>query len=1219
MVKNRSVFCFLFIIFMVDGAMVPSVADDDRLAMPGRRILESASELTYPPFSLIAEDGRVDGFSVDLLKAVARAVGLDVAFDVGPWHRIKQALIDGRIDVLPFVSYSKERDRVFDFTAPYLRLHGTIFVRKGETSILSETDLKDKEVLVMRGDTAHEYAVSRALSDHLILTDSFEEAMRLLSEGRHDAVIIQQLAGIQLVKLLKLGNIVDVDSFRDESLKPEGRPLRGFEQKFCIAVREGDKDLLAQLNEGLAIVIANGIYDDLYHQWFGPILPQPPVPPAVVVQYLLFILLPLLVLAGLVGIRFLKREVALKTRKLTDQIRITETAKMALKESETHLRTLIDTLPDLIWLKDPDGVYISCNARFEEFFGAKEKDIIGKTDYDFVNRELADFFRSKDNEAVSRGRPCTNEERIIFASDGHSEILETIKMPIYNHGGELNGILGIGRNITERKRAEDLLRYERDLFDRIMETSPAGILRLDAGGNLVYLNKRAETILGIRFSEARQRTFNDPAWKITDFYGTPLPAESLPFDIVRKTGKPVSDVRHAIEWPDGGQVFLSVNATPLFDASGVFDGMVAIIEDITEKYRAEQNYQILFREMLDGFALHEILCDDNGNPIDYRFLAINPAFENLTGFRGETLIGKTVLEVMPRTEFHWIERYGRVALTGEPDTFESYSQQLNRHFQVTAFRYAKHQFACIFTDVTERKSAEAERNRLVEAIEQAGEVIAITSPQGEIQYVNPAFEKITGYSRAHAVGKNPSFLKSGVQETPFYTRLWNTILSGNRWTGQIVNIRKNGEPYTSECSISPVKNEKGDITNFVWIAKDITSQIELEKRIIQAQKMESIGNLAGGIAHDFNNILFPILGMAEMLMEDLDPGGLEHENAREIYTAGKRGSELVKQILAFSRQNENEMTPVRVQQIMKEVLKLIRSIIPSNIEIGQFLQQDCGLVMADPTRIHQIAMNLLTNAYHAVEDAGGKIEVQVREIRPADHEMNDDSPIRGDYVMLSVSDTGCGIDPRVIHRIFEPYFTTKAQGKGTGLGLSVVYGIVKEHKGDIKVDSELGKGTTFTVYLPLMEKSAVSIPAGNPEILMTGTERILLVDDELPILRLGKQMLERLGYHVVVQTGSTEALETFRADPGAFDMVITDMSMPLMTGTRLAGELQRIRSDIPIILCTGFSQKITEPTMNALGIRGLLMKPIVRSEMARMIRNVLDTNATFRRSPKGLN
>ena len=308
MTTNRSIFILLFVVMTVSSSVMVCTAKDDNRTKPSRSILKSASELDYPPFAIVREDGSADGFSVDLLKSVVKAVGLNIEFTVGPWAEIKQELVDGHIDVLPLVSYSIEREKVYDFTAPYLRMNGTFFIRQGEKPIKSEADLKGKEILVMRGDTAHEYAVKKNLSDKMILTDSFEEAMRLLSDGKHDAVIIQKLVGLQLINKLNVSNLVSVDNIAEVNLKPTAKPLSGFEQKFCIATQDDDRELQALLNEGLAIVIANGTYNDLYDKWFGPILPKPSVPFSSILKYLAFILAPILFFLAAVGIWYLKKK-----------------------------------------------------------------------------------------------------------------------------------------------------------------------------------------------------------------------------------------------------------------------------------------------------------------------------------------------------------------------------------------------------------------------------------------------------------------------------------------------------------------------------------------------------------------------------------------------------------------------------------------------------------------------------------------------------------------------------------------------------------------------------------------------------------------------------------------------------------------------------------------------------------------------------------------------
>jgi nitrogen-specific signal transduction histidine kinase len=344
-------------------------------------------------------------------------------------------------------------------------------------------------------------------------------------------------------------------------------------------------------------------------------------------------------------------------------------------------------------------------------------------------------------------------------------------------------------------------------------------------------------------------------------------------------------------------------------------------------------------------------------------------------------------------------------------------------------------------------------------------------------------------------------------------------------------------------------------------------KIKLEAQLMQAQKMEAIGSLAGGIAHDLNNILFPISGLSEMLIEDLPPGSPASVSIEQIHKSALRGSDLVKQILAFSRQSNPQKLPIRIQPILKDVLKLVRLTIPMNIEIKSHVKPDCGMVSADPTQVHQIVMNLITNTYHAVEENNGTIHVELKEIIFGKDDLNNDSMKPGKYACISVSDTGPGIDQTLFHKIFDPYFTTKAQGKDTGLSLSVVHGIVKQHHGDIRVYSEAGKEITFNVYLPLLEDAKDRNDAPVIRKHPTGCKRILLVDDEEPVLRLEQLMLERLGYQVLAQTNSPDALYTFRAKPSAFDLVISDRGMPNMTGEQLAGKLIALRPGIPIIIC----------------------------------------------------
>jgi len=382
-----------------------------------------------------------------------------------------------------------------------------------------------------------------------------------------------------------------------------------------------------------------------------------------------------------------------------------------------------------------------------------------------------------------------------------------------------------------------------------------------------------------------------------------------------------------------------------------------------------------------------------------------------------------------------------------------------------------------------------------------------------------------------------------------------------------------------------------------------------ERQLQQVLKIQAIGTLAGGIAHDFNNILFPIVGYTELTMDEVSEDSVAHKNLEEILKAAHRAKNLVQQILTFSRQSDQERKPIKIQNIITETLRLLRASIPASIEIIHKIQDDCGHIMGDPTQIHQVIMNLCTNAYHAMQDKGGKLEVILTEIDVGYEEMIDKVGMQpGKHLRLLVKDEGCGMEASVLDRIFEPYYTTKEQGKGTGLGLSVIHGIVKNHGGDITVKSTPGKGTIFQVYLPLIEDVDPDVEFESTDGAIKGEERILLVDDEEQIVAMEQQMLENLGYRVTARTDSAEALKVFAEHPQNFDLVITDMTMPHMTGDQLAQKMLDIEPNIPVILCTGFNQVITEEKALAMGIQKFVMKPVVKKELATTIRTVLDQN-----------
>ncbi len=403
-----------------------------------------------------------------------------------------------------------------------------------------------------------------------------------------------------------------------------------------------------------------------------------------------------------------------------------------------------------------------------------------------------------------------------------------------------------------------------------------------------------------------------------------------------------------------------------------------------------------------------------------------------------------------------------------------------------------------------------------------------------------------------------------------------------------------------------MRDNDGNPIGFRGLVRDHTERRKTEEKLQHLQKMEAIGTLAGGIAHDFNNILYPIIGYTELTMDEVPPESPARQYLENILISSKRAGDLVKQILDFSRPTQSDRKPILLKPLVKEAIKLLKASIPATIEIIVHTADDIPPVYADPTKIHQIIMNLCTNAYHAMEEQGGRLEIRLEEVTILPGEdvgIMESSP--GRFARLTVQDTGKGMDHRILPNIFEPFFTTKASGKGTGLGLSTVYGIVQEYSGNITVSSLPGQGTTFQIHLPIMAETPSTGDLILAKNLPKGNEHVLIVDDEHIIVELEKKMLEQLGYEVTARTSSIEAFEAFCASPEKFDMVITDMTMPQMTGIQLARKLMEIKPNLPIILMTGFSKQFDQSAAMAMGIKGFLMKPVVKRVLAETIRNVL--------------
>jgi PAS domain S-box-containing protein len=494
-------------------------------------------------------------------------------------------------------------------------------------------------------------------------------------------------------------------------------------------------------------------------------------------------------------------------------------------------------------------------------------------------------------------------------------------------------------------------------------------------------------------------------------------------------------------------------------------------------------------------------------------------------------------------------------------------------------------------------------------IEEAQDAIFTLSANGRIEDVNQAGSRITGWDHDTWIGHRFQRVLFR-DDVPLAEERVAEVMAGGHPPSFELRIRaRTGSLVVLEFALTPfIKN--GVVTGLLGVGRDVTerkasteAKAKLEAQLFQAQKMEAIGTLAGGIAHDFNNILTGIIGNTQLALMDLPPAHPVQEGLKQIMQASQRARDLVKQILAFSRRQEQQRTPLQLHTIVEEALKLLRPSLPATIEIHTQLLPASPAVLADSTQLHQVLMNLATNAAHAMAATGGRLEFRQDLVEVDDEAVRQRPQLRrGRFVRLTVSDTGCGMDAATRERIFEPFFTTKAPGEGTGLGLSVVLGIVQQHEGALVVYSELGKGTTFQIYLPVCAAASTVASANAPQVSPRGqSEHVMVVDDEEIVVRVATGILQRLGYRTSAFADPAEALQAFRKTPADFDLVITDLTMPKMKGTALAAELRLMRPTLPIMLCTGFGGAIDRAELTRLKLLGPLLKPFTMDGLAQAV------------------
>ncbi len=758
----------------------------------------------------------------------------------------------------------------------------------------------------------------------------------------------------------------------------------------------------------------------------------------------------------------------------------------------------------------------------------------------------------------------------------------------------------------------------------VQDSDTRGISFVDPQARFVETNSMFDTILGYGKGELNGKNFIEILHPNKDLQELAAPyglyhfqrCKDLPVEL-----KLLGKSGNAVPVRFRSQIVRDSNSA-LLGAIGIFEDLRRRKPDILQRiWETEEN----LRNILGNSGDAIVVADSNGN-----ITMANETLLAMLDYTREEIIGMHIMQLSPFSGTHFTTDGECINLTDEYVAFQvKKAAELYEKGKVTYDMYYQCKYGhlipvestisllrnqsgelrgsvIVARDTTERRKADREHQRLVAAMEQTAEGVFITDVNGFIEYANPSFAGITGYDEEEIIGKHIRFLNSGQQGISYIEEMLTEITAGRIWKGQFIICRQDGSPCTTEVTITPLKNSHGTASSFVSIMRDITETVNLEKQLHHSQKMKAIGTLAGGIAHDFNNILTAIIGYTEMTTKIIADNPSAQDHLAQVLKAADRARELIKQILTFSRQNKQERKPVQVKLIVKESLKLLRASLPTTIEMRYNLDSE-ALILADLTQIQQMLMNLCTNASHAMrETGGGLLKIGLVETlieTEADTKLTSLKP--GPYVRLTVQDSGCGIDPSIVDHIFDPFFTTKNEGEGTGMGLALVHGIVQSHEGSIRVESRVNEGTTFHVLLPIISGTAEQ-KKETVQALPTGTETVLFVDDEQQLMQVFPEMLESLGYSVVSTSSSLEALDLFRKGPDTYDLVITDHTMPRLTGYDLAEKLLDIRPGLPIILCTGFNEALTPEKLKLSGIREFVMKPLHIHELAEMVRRVLD-------------
>ena len=896
-------------------------------------------------------------------------------------------------------------------------------------------------------------------------------------------------------------------------------------------------------------------------------------------------------------------------RDITDR----KSAEESLRKSESSFRGLFNSVSDAIYIMDREGRFVDVNEGAVTMYGHSREYFVGKSPSDISAPGKNDLTRvSHLIQKAFEGEPQQFE---FWGTRRNGEIFpKEIRISKGTYFGKEVAI-ALAQDITQRKRFELALQETNRTLESLINASPLAITVMDQQCRIQLWNPAAERMFG---------------WKADEVAGTFNPIvpeedrnEFIEFHQKVLKGGPIPELEVRRKRKDGTLMDISRSTAILRDSDGNATGIMAVLADITKRKRAEEQ----LRESEERLRL----ALTGANMMSWELDLINGAVawsdsaERFYGLRQNEFKGtreafvalihpddrSTVLQLMDesireRKEFnaefriiwpdgsvHWHGAFGRAS-----------HDDKGRALKVSG----------IGVDITERKRSEETIQKLLHAVEQTDEVIIMTEPDGVITYVNPAFEKLYRYSSEEVIGKTPRVLKSGGMSHEYYAQFWLDLLSGKSIRAEHINKTKNGKIVIVEASVNSVYDTKGKLAGFIAVQEDISDRKRneaerkrLESQLLQTQKLDSIGTLAGGIAHDFNNILGIILAYSTSLRNSHLPYPKVENAADVINKAVARGANLVKQILTFARKTDVVYELIDINDMIAELKRMLSETLPRTIAIATELSADVSEITADASQVHQAILNICVNARDAMP-AGGKLTIQTHSGTRSEVSSYFPEATGERYLRLSISDTGTGMDDNTRQRIFEPFFTTKSKGKGTGLGLSVVYGVVKNHNGFVRVVSEIGKGTTFYLYFPAHVRSTQIVEKGQRSLvdIPGGSESILIVEDEEPLLNVLSALLKSKGYRVFVAQDGYEAVSTYEEHYREIAVVVSDLGLPKMTGQDAFLRMKSVNPRIKVIFGTGYLDPELKTELLSMGARGFLSKPYSQDELLKRIRDLID-------------